>query len=157
RQLTVMVCTVVGSMRLSAPLDPEEMHELLAAFHRAVADTVPRFDGYVARHVGDSVHVYFGYPAAREHDAEQAGRAGLAILDAVSRLKTAVPLQASAGIATGLVVVGEQAGAGDKGPPVAIGEAPELAARLQSAASPGAVVIAASTRRLVGRMFDCRA
>ena len=120
---------------------------------------VARFDGFVAQYLGDRVHVYFGYPAAHEHDAEQAVRAGLAVLDAVGTLNapSGVTLQARAGIATGLVVVGEQPGTGDIRQPVAIGETPNLATQLQAVAAPGEVVIAASTRRLVGRMFDCRA
>jgi len=159
RQLTIMACSMVDSMALSARLDPEDMRDLIAPFHKAVADVVSRFDGFVAQYLGDGVLVYFGYPVAHEHDTEQAVRAGLAILDAVPRLKSAsgATLQVRAGIATGLVVVGEQLGAGDVGHRVAIGETPDLAARLQTAAAPGAVVIAASTHRLVGKMFECRA
>jgi class 3 adenylate cyclase/DNA-binding SARP family transcriptional activator/predicted ATPase len=154
RQLTIMVCNLVGS----APLDPEDMHDLIATFHKMAADVVARFDGFVARYLGDGVHVYFGYPAAHEHDAEQAVRAGLALVDAVgTKAVSDVPIQARVGIATGIVVVGEPSRAGDTRQRVAIGDAPDLAARLQAAASPGAVVIAASTRRLVGRMFDCHA
>jgi class 3 adenylate cyclase len=135
------------------------MRDLIASFHKVVADAVSRFDGFVAQYLGDGVLVYFGYPVAREHDAEQAMRAGLAILDAVGTLKASsgVTLQASVGIATGLVVVGERPGIGDTQQRVAIGEAPNVAAQLQAMASPGEVVIAASTHRLVGRMFDCRA
>jgi class 3 adenylate cyclase/DNA-binding SARP family transcriptional activator len=158
RQLTIMVCNLVGSMPASARLDPEDMHDLIAAFHKGVADTVARFDGFVAQRLGDGAIVYFGYPAAHEHDAEQAVRAGFAILDVVGTL-TATPhvtLRASIGIATGLVVVSEPTGTGDPRQHFAIGEAPTLAARLQAAASPGEIVIAAGTRRLVGRMFDCR-
>jgi len=159
RQLTIMACNMVDSMSLSARLDPEDMRDLIASFHKEVADVVSRFDGFVAQYLGDGVLVYLGYPAAHEHDTEQAVRAGLAILDAVGTLKAAsgVTLQARVGIATGLVVVGEQLGTGDTRQRVAIGETPDLAARLQAAAAPGQVVIAASTRRLVGRMFDCRA
>jgi class 3 adenylate cyclase len=159
RQLTIMACNMVDSMPLSARLDPEDMRDLIAAFHKVVADVVSRFDGFVAQYLGDGVLVYFGYPAAHEHDTEQAVRAGLAILDAVGTLKAAsdVTLQARVGIATGLVVVGEQLGTGDTRQRVASGETPDLAARLQAAAAPGEVVIAATTRRLVGRMFDCRA
>jgi class 3 adenylate cyclase/tetratricopeptide (TPR) repeat protein len=144
---------------LSARLDPEDMHDLIAVFHKAVADAVSRFDGFVAQYLGDGAHVYFGYPAAREHDAEQAVRAGFAILDAVGALKASfdVTLQASVGIATGLVVVGERPATGDAQQRVAIGEAPNVAVQLQALALPGEVVIAASTWRLVGRMFDCRA
>jgi len=159
RQLTIMACNLVDSTALSARLDPEDMRDLIGSFHKAVADVASRFDGFVGQYLGDGVLVYFGYPAAHEHDTEQAVRAGLAILDAIGTLKAAsgVPLQARVGIATGLVVVGEQLGTGDTRQRVAIGETPDLAARLQAAAAPGEVVIAASTHRLVGRMFDCRA
>jgi class 3 adenylate cyclase/DNA-binding SARP family transcriptional activator len=159
RQLTIIACNIVDSMALSARLDPEHMRDLITAFHRAIDDVVSRFDGFVAQYLGDGVLVYFGYPAADEHDTEQAVRAGLAILDTVRTLKadSDVPLQARVGIATGLVVVGEQLGTGDIAKRVAIGGTPNLAARLQAAAAPGEVVIAASTWRLVGRMFDCRA
>jgi class 3 adenylate cyclase/DNA-binding SARP family transcriptional activator len=159
RQLTIMVCNMVGSEPLFACVDPEDMRDLIAAFHKGVADVVAQFDGFVAQYLSDGVLVYFGYPAAHEHDAEHAVRAGLAILEAVGTLKASsgVTLQARVGIATGLVVVGERPGTGDTQQRVAIGEAPNLAAQLQAAASPGEVVIAASTRRLVGRMFDCRA
>jgi class 3 adenylate cyclase/tetratricopeptide (TPR) repeat protein len=159
RQLTIMVCNMVASMPLLADLDPEDMHERIAAFHKVAAEVVARFDGFVAQYLSDGVLVYFGYPTAHEHDAEQAVRAGLAMLDAVGPLEAApgVPLQARAGIATGQVIIGEQRGTGSAAQRVAIGETPNLAAQLQAAASPGEIVIAASTRRLVGRMFDCRA
>jgi DNA-binding SARP family transcriptional activator len=159
RQLTIMACNIVGSMSLSARLDPEDMHDLIAAFYKAVAEEVSRFDGFVAQYLSDGVLVYFGYPAASEHDAEQAMRASLAILDAVCTLKVSsgVTLETSLGIATGLVVVGERPGTGDTQRRVAIGEAPSMAAQLQALAAPGEIVIAASTHRLVGRMFDCRA
>ena len=135
------------------------MRDLIGSFHKRVADVVSRFDGFVAQYLGAGVLVYFGYPAAHEHDTEQAVRAGFAICDAVGTLKatSGVTLRARVGIATGLVVVGEQLGTGDTGQRVAIGETPDLAARLQAAAAPGEVVIAARTHRLVGRMFDCRA
>ncbi len=159
RQLTIMVCNKVSSMPLSAGLDPEDMRDRVGAFHKAVADVVVRFDGFIAQYLSDGVVVYFGYPAAHEDDAAQALRAGIAILDAVGSLKTssAVPLQARMGIATGLVIVGEQRGSGDTRQRVAIGETPNLAAQLQAVAAPGEIIVAASTRRLVGRMFDCRA
>ncbi|MES2193935.1 MAG: BTAD domain-containing putative transcriptional regulator, partial [Pseudomonadota bacterium] len=158
RQLTIMACNIVDSMALSARLDPEHMRDLITAFHKAIDDVVSRFDGYVAQYLGDGVLVYFGYPAADEHDTEQAVRAGLAMLDAVRTLSASdLPLQARVGIATGLVVVGEQLGTGDIAKRVAIGDAPNLAARLQASAASGEVVIAASTWRLVGRMFNCRA
>jgi class 3 adenylate cyclase/DNA-binding SARP family transcriptional activator len=156
RQLTIMVCNMVGAMPLSAGIDPEDMRDRIVAFHRVAADVAARFDGFVAQYLGDAVVVYFGYPMAHERDAEHAVRAGLAIIDAVATpsAPTDVTVQARVGIASGLVVVGEQQG-GDPRQRVAIGEAPNLAARLRLVAAPGEVVIAASTRRLVGRMFDC--
>ncbi len=159
RQLTIMVCTMVASTPLSAELDPEEMSERIAPFHKVVSDAAARFGGFIAQYLGDGVHVYFGYPEAHEHDAEQAVRAGIAVLDAVGELKisSGVNLRARAGIATGLVIVGEQLGTANVQQGIAIGETPNLAARLQTVAAPGEVVIAANTRRLVGGMFDCRA
>jgi DNA-binding SARP family transcriptional activator/class 3 adenylate cyclase len=159
RQLTILVCNIVSPAALSARLDPEEMHDLIAVFHRAIADTVARFDGFVAQYLGDGAHVYFGYPAADEHDAAQAVRAGFAVFDAIAALGTpfGVTLQASVGIATGLVVIGERPAVGDTRQRVAIGEAPNVAVHLQALASPGEVLIAAGTLRLVGRMFDCEA
>src|SRR5262249_49478326 len=117
-----------------------------------------RFDGFVAQYLSDSIVVYFGYPAAHEHDAEQAVRAAIAILNADRSLRASfdLPPQTRIGIATGLVVVGEQRGSGDTRQRVAIAETPTVAAQLQALAAPGEVVIADSTRRLVGRMFDCR-
>jgi class 3 adenylate cyclase len=159
RQLTIMVCTMVASTPLTGDLDPEEMSERIAPFHKVVTDVAAHYGGFIAQYLGDGVHVYFGYPAAHEHDAEQAVRAGLAMLDAVGRLKASsgATLRARAGIATGPVIVGEQLGTGKAQQGIAIGETPNLAARLQAVAAPGEVVIAASTRRLVGGMFDCRA
>ena len=159
RQLTVMFCDLVGSTGLSARLDPEELRDLIAAYRKCVADAVATSDGFIAQYLGDGVLVYFGYPQAHEDDAEQAVRAGLAAIAAVDNNKGQVAgqLKARIGIATGLVVVGQQIGTADSQERVAIGETPNLAARLQAAAAPGEVVIAASTRRLIGRMFDCRA
>jgi DNA-binding SARP family transcriptional activator/class 3 adenylate cyclase len=159
RQLTIMVCNIVGSVPLSARLDPEDLHELMAVFHKAIAEAVARFGGFVAQYLGDGAHVYFGYPAADEHDAAQAVRAGFAVLDAIGALKAPfdMALQASVGIATGLVVIGERPAVGDTRQSVAIGEAPNLAMQLQAQAAPGEILIAAGTRRLVGRIFDCRA
>ncbi|MDE5462204.1 BTAD domain-containing putative transcriptional regulator [Bradyrhizobium sp. CSS354] len=159
RQLTIMACNIVDSMAISARLDPEDMLDVITSFHRVIDEAVSQFGGFVAQYLGDGVLIYFGYPAADEHDTEQAVRAGLAILDAVRKLKadSRVPLQLRVGIATGLVVVGEQLGTGETAKRVAIGGTPNLAARLQAIAPAGEVVIAASTHRLVGRMFDCRA
>lgn len=157
RQLTILVCKLVGSF--SDRLDAEDVHDLITAFHRMTAEIVAQFDGFVAHYEGGGAFVYFGYPAAHEHDAEQAVRAGRALLDAVETLKTSfgTALQASAGIASGLVVVGEKIIAGDKRQHVATGDTPNLAARLQVVAASGEVVIAEGTRRLVGQMFDGRA
>jgi class 3 adenylate cyclase len=156
RQLTVMFCDLVGSTGLSARLDPEDLREVIAAYHRAVAEVVRRFDGFVAKYMGDGVLVYFGYPRAHEDDAERAVRAGLGVVDAVGRLESkSVTLQARIGIATGLVVVGDLIGEGSAQEQSVVGETPNLAARLQSLAEPNAVVIAASTRRLIGDLFEC--
>jgi class 3 adenylate cyclase/predicted ATPase len=157
RQLTVMFCDLVGSTELSARLDPEDLREVIAAYHRAVAEVVARFDGFVAKYMGDGVLVYFGYPRAHEDDAERAVRAGLGSIDAVGRLDVgSVKLQARVGIATGLVVVGDLIGEGSAQEQSVVGETPNLAARLQALAEPEAVVIAAGTRRLVGDLFEYR-
>src|SRR6266851_4227551 len=157
RQLTMMFCDLVGSTELSARLDPEDLREVIAAYHRAVADVVRAFDGFVAKYMGDGVLVYFGYPRAHEDDAERAVRAGLGIIDAVARLDVkSVELRARVGIATGLVVVGDLIGEGSAQEQSVVGETPNLAARLQALAEPDAVVIAAGTRRLVGDLFEVR-
>jgi DNA-binding SARP family transcriptional activator len=154
RQLTVMACSMVRSP-LSAGLDPEDIGDQIGRFRKTVAEVAGQFDGFVAQHQGDGVLVYFGYPTAHEHDAEQAVRAGLALIDLAGTLKADAPVPVRVGIATGLVVVGEQV-TGATPQHIAIGEAPSLAAQLQAVAPPGEVIIAASTRRLVGRMFDGR-
>jgi class 3 adenylate cyclase/tetratricopeptide (TPR) repeat protein len=157
RQLTVMFCDLVGSTELSSRLDPEDLREVIAAYHRAVADVVRSFDGFVAKYMGDGVLVYFGYPRAHEDDAERAVRAGLGAIDSVARLAVkSATLQARVGIATGLVVVGDLIGEGSAQEQSVVGETPNLAARLQALAEPGAVVIAAGTRRLVGDLFEYR-
>jgi class 3 adenylate cyclase/predicted ATPase len=157
RQLTVMFCDLVGSTALSARLDPEDLREVIAAYHRAVADVVGNLDGFVAKYMGDGVLIYFGYPRAHEDDAERAVRAGLGSIDAVRRLDVrSTSLQARVGIATGLVVVGDLIGEGSAQEQAVVGETPNLAARLQALAEPGTVVIAAGTRRLVGNLFEYR-
>jgi class 3 adenylate cyclase/tetratricopeptide (TPR) repeat protein len=157
RQLTVMFCDLVGSTALSAQLDPEDLREVIAAYHRAVAAVVRSFDGFVAKYMGDGVLVYFGYPRAHEDDAERAVRAGLSVVDATARLDVkSVKLQARVGIATGLVVVGDLIGEGSAQEQSVVGETPNLAARLQALAEPGAVLIAAGTRRLLGDLFEYR-
>jgi predicted ATPase/class 3 adenylate cyclase len=156
RQLTVMFVDLVGSTALTSRLDPEEMREVIRAYQNAVAGEVGRFDGHVAKFMGDGVLAYFGWPRSHEDEAERAVRAGLAITCAVARL--AAPdggrLAARIGIATGLVVVGDLVGEGAAQEEAVIGETPNLAARLQGLAEPGAVVIAQGTRQLVGRLFD---
>ncbi|MGC2201069.1 MAG: AAA family ATPase, partial [Stellaceae bacterium] len=157
RQLTVMFCDLVGSTALSTRFDPEDLREIIAAYHRAVADIIARSDGFVSRYMGDGVLAYFGFPKAHEDDAERAIRAGLGVIDAVSRLElNSVKLQARVGIATGLVVVGDLIGEGSAQEQSVVGETPNLAARLQALAEPDTVVIAASTRRLVGTLFEYR-
>jgi class 3 adenylate cyclase len=154
RQLTVMFCDLVGSTPLSTRFDPEDLREIVGAYHRCVTDTVARFAGFVAKYMGDGVLIYFGYPEAHEDDAERAVRAGLAIIDAVARLATPEPLNVRIGIASGLVVVGDLIGAGAAQERGVVGETPNLAARLQALARPGALVIAESTRRQIGALFQ---
>ena len=152
-----MFCDLVGSTALSSQLDPEDLREVIAAYHRAVAESIAGFDGFVAKYMGDGVLAYFGYPRAHEDDAERAVRAGLGVIDAVGRLDVkSVKLGTRVGIATGLVVVGDLIGEGSAQEQSVVGETPNLAARLQTLAAPDAVVIAASTRRLVGDLFDYR-
>jgi predicted ATPase/class 3 adenylate cyclase len=155
RHLTVMFCDLVGSTELSTRLDPEDLREVIAAYHHAVADVAGTFEGFVAKYMGDGVLIYFGYPQAHEDDAERAVRAGLGAVEAVSRLDVkSANLQARVGIATGLVVVGDLIGEGSAQEQSVVGETPNLAARLQSIAEPGAVVIATNTHRLVGDLFE---
>ena len=154
RQVTVMFSDLVGSTALSARMDPEDLREVIAAYQKAVAATVQRFGGFVAKYLGDGVLVYFGYPQAHEDDAERAVRAALQLIQAVSSLKFSAPLQTRVGIATGLVVVGDLIGSGEAQGRGIVGETPDLAARLQTIAEPNTVVIAESTRRLLGNLFD---
>lgn len=154
RQLSVMFCDLVASTALAGRLDPEDLREVISAYHAAVTDTVDRFDGFVAKYMGDGVLVYFGYPQAHEDDAERAVRAGLAVIDAVGQLQTSEELQVRIGLATGLVVVGDLIGEGAAQERGVIGETPNLAARLQALAAPNSLVVADGTRRQVGRLFD---
>jgi class 3 adenylate cyclase len=156
RQLTVMFCDLVGSTALSARLDPEDMREVIAAYHRCCADLITKAGGFVAKYMGDGVLAYFGYPQAHEHDAERAVQAGLALVEVTPKLITAAgsPLHVRVGIATGLVVVGDLIGAGEARERGIVGETPNLAARLQSLAEPNTVVIAEGTRRLLGNLFE---
>jgi class 3 adenylate cyclase/predicted ATPase len=157
RQLTVMFCDLVGSTELAARLDPEDLRDVIGAYHRAVADVITGFEGFVAKYMGDGVLAYFGYPQAHEDDAEHAVRAGLDAVQAVGRLNVkSLKLQARVGIATGLVVVGDLIGEGSAREQSVVGETPNLASRLQALAPPDAVVIAAATHRLVGDLFEYR-
>jgi class 3 adenylate cyclase len=132
RQVTVMFSDLVGSTALSARMDPEDLREVVSAYHKCVAEVVRRFGGFVAQYLGDGVLVYFGYPEAHEDDAEQAVRAGLELIAAVIALKTPASLQTRIGIATGLVVVGDlMTGSGEAHERGIVGETPNLAARLQ--------------------------
>jgi class 3 adenylate cyclase len=153
-----MFCDLVGSTALSARLDPEDLRGIITAYHRCCTELVERNGGFVAKYMGDGVLAYFGYPHAPEHDAERAVRAGLALVEAVPKLTTAavMPLQVRVGIATGLVVVGDLIGAGAAQEQAVVGETPNLAARLQGLAEPGAVMIAANTRRLTAGLFEYR-
>jgi class 3 adenylate cyclase len=154
RQVTVTFSDLVGSTALSARMEPEDLREVISAYQKCVAETVGRFGGFVAKYMGDGVLVYFGYPQAHEYDAERAVRAGLELVSAVTALKTHALLQTRVGIATGLVVVGDLIGSGEAQERGIVGETPNLAARLQGIAEPNAVVIAESTRRLLGNLFQ---
>src|ERR1700686_4300069 len=156
RQLTVMFCDLVGSTALSACLDPEDLRVVIGAYHACVAEVIARNEGVIARYMGDGVLAYFGYPQAHEDDAEQATRAGLALVDAVANLQTDIgtELQVRVGIATGTVVVGDLIGEGAAKEQTVIGETPNLAARLQALAEPGTVLISESTHRLTNGHFE---
>jgi predicted ATPase/class 3 adenylate cyclase len=159
RPLTVAFCDLVGSTGLSAKLDPEDLRDVMAVYHSCVADTVARYDGFVAKYMGDGVIVYFGYPHAHEDDAARAVTAALALLEAVATLKPNViaePLRVRVGIATGDIVVGDLIGTGAAQEQAVVGAAPNLAARLQALAEPGTVVISAATRRLTAGRFEYR-
>jgi len=158
RHLTVMICDLVESTALATRLDPEDMGAVIDAFQAACARITLSFDGFLADFRGDGILAYFGYPRAHEDDAERTVRAALEISTAVARLKTPAdePLSVRIGIATGLVVVGDRGGEGTLGEHTVIGDTPSLAARLQALAEPGEVVIAASTRRLLGDLFRLR-
>jgi len=158
RHLTVMICDLVGSTALSARLDPEDLRGVIGAYHTCIAEVIGRYQGIIARYMGDGVLVYFGYPQAHEDDAAQGVRAGLALVDAVANLRTDfdAALKVRIGIATGTVVVGDLIGEGAAQEEAVVGETPNLAARLQAAAEPGTVVISASTRRVTGGLFEYR-
>jgi class 3 adenylate cyclase len=158
RHLTVMICDLVGSTALSARLDPEDMRVVIDAYHAACARITRTYDGFLAEFRGDGILAYFGYPTAHEDDAERTVRAGLDIIAAVARLETraAEPLAVRIGIATGLVVIGDLSREGALREHAVVGETPNLAARLEALAEPGTIVVAASTRRLLGGLFRLR-
>jgi class 3 adenylate cyclase/predicted ATPase len=149
-----MFCDLVGSTALATRMDPEDLREVITTYQKCVSEIVRRYDGFVARYLGDGVLIFFGYPNAHEDDAERAVRAGLEVVDAVSALQLGTPLQTRVGIATGMVVVGDLLGGAHELD--IVGETPNLAARLQTVAEPDMVTIAESTRRLVGNLFELR-
>ena len=153
RQVTVMFSDL-GSTALSARIDPEDLREVISVYQKCVAETVKRFGGFVAKYMGDGVLVYFGYPQAHEDDAERAVRAGLELIQAVGGLKPSAPLQTRVGIATGVVVGGDLIGSGEAQERGIVGETPNVAARLQALAEPNTVVVAESTRNLLGNLFE---
>src|SRR5437867_10193924 len=161
RQLTVMFCDLVGSTALSGTLDPEDMRAIVRAYQQACAEVIHGFEGHIAQYLGDGLLVYFGYPRAHEDDAQRAVRAALGITDVMERLNTRLRREREArlavrvGIHTGLVVMGE-IGSGARHEHLALGETPNLAARLQTIAEPDTVVISTATHRLIERWFACR-
>jgi class 3 adenylate cyclase/tetratricopeptide (TPR) repeat protein len=149
-----MFSDLVGSTQLAARMDPEDLREVISAYQKCVAETVRRLNGFVARYMGDGALIYFGYPEAHEDDAERALRAGLELIVAVTELNLPVSLQSRVGIATGMVVVGDLTQSGDAQERGIVGETPNVAARLQGIAEPNMIVIAESTRALVGNLFE---
>ncbi len=160
RLMTVVFVDLVGSTALGERLDPEDLRKVITDFHDLTGGLVTAFNGFIARYMGDGALIYFGYPHAHETDAERAVRAGLALVDAVSRLNTLAgppgTLKVRVGIDSGLVVVGDQIGSGSSREAAVVGDVPNLAARLQTAADPGSVVISEATRNLVGNLFEYR-
>ena len=150
-----MFCDVMGSTALSSRLDPEDLSGVIRDYQARVATTIARFDGFIARYVGDGVLAYFGWPEAHEANAERAVRAALAVIDVISQAPVRTEqLRVRIGIATGLVVVGEPIGTGDARQQTAIGETPNRAAQLQGLAEPNGIVIDAATHRQIGALFD---
>ena len=149
-----MFCDLVGSTALAERLDPEELRELMHAYRKAGGEVVARYEGHVAQFLGDGLMVYFGWPSAHEDDAERGVRSALEIVQAVKKVSAEGPLAVRIGVATGTVVVGEASRADDAEAKLAVGETPNLAARLQGLAGPDEIVIAPTTRRLVGGAFE---
>jgi class 3 adenylate cyclase/tetratricopeptide (TPR) repeat protein len=158
RQLTVVFCDLVGSTALAEQLDPEDLRDVIRTYQDACAGVVSRFEGYIAKYVGDGLLIYFGYPKAHEDDAERAVRASLGVLSAVTglRIKSGQTLAVRIGVATGVVVVGDIVGEGAAQEEAVLGETPNLAARLQGLAGPNSIVISAATRDLIGENFESR-
>jgi class 3 adenylate cyclase len=162
RQLTVMFCDLVDSTKLSSQLDPEEYREVVRAYQSACTEVIQRFDGHVAQLLGDGLLVYFGYPHAHEDDAQRAVRTGLSILDIMGDLNKGlqqtkgIQLAVRVGIHTGLVVVGEMGSTGRQ-EQLALGQTPNVAARIQGITAPNTVAISEATSRLVQGYFDCEA
>jgi class 3 adenylate cyclase/predicted ATPase len=160
RHLTMMFCDLVGSTPLASQFDPEEWREIMRAYYDTCGKVIARFDGHIALYLGDGLLAYFGYPLAHEDDAQRAVRAGLGIVEAVAQLnaglteKHGVSLAVRLGCHTGLVVVGELSGTGHDD--MALGETPNIAARLQGIAEPNTLVIGALTHQLLGGLFTCR-
>ena len=154
RQLTVLFCDLVGSTALSARLDPEDFSAIISGYRRCITETVDSFDGFVARHHGDGAMVFFGYPQAHEDDAERAVQASLALVQAVSALPAKQKLSARVGIATGVALVGDMSDSAISEEHGILGDAPNLAARLQSLAQPGGVIISGRTKTIAGPQFE---
>ncbi|MGH8676060.1 MAG: AAA family ATPase, partial [Burkholderiales bacterium] len=154
RQLTVMFCDLVGSTTLSQKLDPEDLRRLMQRYQQVCGEAVARYGGHVAQYLGDGLVVYFGWPRAHEDDAHRGLRAGLKIIEAVKSIPAIEPLRVRIGVATGPVVVGETGGGDASVPKAAVGETPNVAARVQGLAEPDSMVISASTRRLVAEAFE---
>ncbi|HVQ67772.1 MAG TPA: AAA family ATPase, partial [Bradyrhizobium sp.] len=154
RQLTVLFCDLVGSTALSASLDPEDFSAIIAGYRRCITETVARFDGFVARHHGDGAVIYFGYPHAHEDDAERAVQASLALVQAVAALPTKQNLSARIGVATGVALVGDMSDSAISEEHGILGDTPNLAARLQSLAQPGSVIISGRTKSIAGAQFE---
>ena len=161
RQLTVLFCDLVDSTQLSGQLDPEDYREVVRAYQATCTEVIRRYEGHVAQLLGDGLLVYFGYPQAHEDDAQRAVRTGLGILNAMGDLNQGlqqakgIQLAIHMGIHTGLVVVGEMGGAGRQ-EQLALGETPNIAARIQGLAAPNTLVISDATSRLVQGYFECQ-
>jgi class 3 adenylate cyclase len=162
RQLTCLFCDLENSVQLSERLDPEELREVLAAYQQVCATVIRRFEGHIARYFGDGIMVYFGFPRAHEDEAQRAVRSGLGIVQGVSQLgrrlsrERGIQLRVRIGIHTGLVVAGDIAPGQQLEAMAAIGETPNIAARLQALAEPDSIVISAATYQLIAGYFNCR-